>query len=435
MNLTLLTVLFTVFGFLLSGVWIALSLMATAGISLELFTNLPVGKIWAQALWNSLNNWALAALPMFIFLGEMIMRTKMSVLLFEGLKPWVQFIPGRLLHINVVGSAIFAAVSGSSPATVATIGKITLRRLDEEGYDKSLSYGSLAGAGTLGLLIPPSIVLIIYGVLGEVSIGRLFIAGILPGLLLAGLYSGYVAIRVLINPKLAPSGRETFTAKEMLASLWKLFPVSFLIMFILGSIYTGFATPSEAAALGVLGGIVVAGLLGDLTWRNLIDSVKGTINTSSMICFIIVGASFLSVAMGYLHLPATIATYIGSLGLGPYVMILLFTIFYIILGFFLDGISMIVMTLPITLPLAVLSGFDPVWFGIFLVLVIEAGQITPPVGFNLFVLQGLTNEPLEKIVIAAAPFFLIILFAILLITTFPEVVLLLPGLVMKGAAG
>jgi C4-dicarboxylate transporter, DctM subunit len=434
MNMALITLLVTVFGFLLSGTWIALSLMATAGISLELFTNMPVGKIWAQALWNSLNNWALAALPMFIFLGEMIMRTKMSELLFEGLKPWVQFIPGRLLHINVVGSAIFAAVSGSSPATVATIGKITLKQLDAEGYDQSLSFGSLAGAGTLGLLIPPSIVLIIYGVLGEVSIGRLFIAGVLPGVLLAGLYSGYVAVRVMINPQLAPTHRATFTWRERLASLWKLTPVSFLILFILGSIYTGYATPSEAAALGVLGGIVVAGLLGDLTWRNLIDSVKGTINTSAMICFIIVGASFLSVAMGYLHLPATVASYIGALGLSPYALILLFTLFYIVLGFFLDGISMIVMTLPVTLPVAVLSGFDPVWFGIFLVLVIEAGQITPPVGFNLFVLQGLTGQPLEKIILSAIPFFLIILFAIVLITTFPKIVLLLPGLMMQSVA-
>ncbi len=435
MNLALVSILVIVFGFLLSGTWIALSLLATAGISLELFTNMPVGKIWAQALWNSLNNWALAALPMFIFLGEMIMRTRMSELLFEGLKPWVQFIPGRLLHINVVGSAIFAAVSGSSPATVATIGKITLGQLEAEGYDRKLSHGSLAGAGTLGLLIPPSIVLIIYGVLGEVSIGRLFIAGVLPGLMLAGLYSGYVAIRVLINPKLAPTHRTTFSWRERLASLGKLSPVSFLILFILGSIYSGYATPSEAAALGVLGGIVVAALLGDLTWKNLIDSVKGTINTSAMICFIIVGASFLSVAMGYLHLPATVASRIGALGLSPYALILLFTIFYVVLGFFLDGISMIVMTLPVTLPVAVLAGFDPVWFGIFLVMVIEAGQITPPVGFNLFVLQGLTNQPLEKIVLAAVPFFLIIIIAIALITTFPQIVLLLPGLMMQGAAG
>lgn len=435
MNLTIFAVLITVFGFLLSSTWIALSLLGTAGLSLELFTNLPVGKIWAQALWNSLNNWALAALPMFIFLGEIIMRTKMSELLFEGLKPWVQFIPGRLLHINVVGSAIFAAVSGSSPATVATIGKITLNKLHEEGYDKTLSYGSLAGAGTLGLLIPPSIVLIIYGVLGEVSIGRLFIAGVIPGLLLAVFFSGYVALRVMINPSLAPTHQEKFTWKHRLLSLWKLFPVMFLILFILGSIYTGFATPSEAAALGVLSSIVIAGFLGDLTLKNLVDSMKGTINTSAMICFIIVGASFLSVVMGYLHLPATIANYIGSLGLSPYVLILLFTFFYIILGFFLDGISMIVMTLPITLPLAVLSGFNPVWFGIFLVLVIEAGQITPPVGFNLFVLQGLTQEPLEKIVMAAIPFFLIILFTIILIVAFPAIILFLPDLMMQSVSG
>ncbi|MCK5517437.1 MAG: TRAP transporter large permease subunit [Desulfobulbaceae bacterium] len=435
MNLTIFAVLITVFSFLLSSTWIALSLLGTAGLSLELFTNLPVGKIWAQALWNSLNNWALAALPMFIFLGEIIMRTKMSELLFEGLKPWVQFIPGRLLHINVVGSAIFAAVSGSSPATVATIGKITLNKLHEEGYDKTLSYGSLAGAGTLGLLIPPSIVLIIYGVLGEVSIGRLFIAGVIPGLLLAVFFSGYVALRVIINPSLAPTHQENYTWKHRLLSLWKLFPVMFLILFILGSIYTGLATPSEAAALGVLSSMVIAGFLGDLTLKNLVAAMKGTINTSAMICFIIVGASFLSVVMGYLHLPATIANYIGSLGLSPYILILLFTFFYIILGFFLDGISMIVMTLPITLPLAVLSGFDPVWFGIFLVLVIEAGQITPPVGFNLFVLQGLTQEPLEKIVMAAIPFFLIILFTIILIVTFPAIILFLPDLMIQSALG
>lgn len=435
MNLTLFSLLFFIFGLLASGLWIALSLMATAGLSLEIFSSMPVGKIWAQALWNSLNNWALAALPMFIFLGEMIMRTRMSELLFDGLKPWVQLIPGRLLHTNVVGSAIFAAVSGSSPATVATIGKITLGKLAEDGYDKNLSYGSLAGAGTLGLLIPPSIVLIIYGVLGEVSIGQLFIAGVLPGLMLAGLYSGYVIVRVLLNPKLAPTQREKFSWRDRLQSFWKLFPVTFLILFILGSIYTGFATPSEAAALGVLGSLVIAGLLGDLTLSNLMGAIKGTINTSAMICFIIVGASFLSVVMGYLHLPATIANSIAALGLSPYILILLLTLFYIVLGFFLDGISMIVMTLPITLPLAVQSGFDPIWFGIFLVLVIEAGQITPPVGFNLFVLQGLTEQPLQRIVVAAFPFFLLIMLSIIIITLYPDIVLVAPKLMLKAATG
>lgn len=431
MNLTLTAILLIVFGFLASGVWIAMSLLATAGISLELFTNMPVGKIWSQALWNSLNNWALAALPMFIFLGEMIMRTRMSELLFDGLKPWVQLIPGRLLHSNVAGSAIFAAVSGSSPATVATIGKITLAKLSDDGYDNTLSYGSLAGAGTLGLLIPPSIVLIIYGVLGEVSIGQLFIAGIIPGILLAGLYSGYIVLRVMLNPNLAPTERAKFSRKDYLTSLIKLSPVAFLILFILGSIYSGFATPSEAAALGVLGSIIVSFCLGDLTMKNVMESIKGTINTSAMICFIIVGASFLSVVMGYLHLPRTVATSIAEMGLSPYLLILLLTLFYIVLGFFLDGISMIVMTLPITLPLAVQSGFDPIWFGIFLVLVIEAGQITPPVGFNLFVLQGLTDQPLERIVKAAVPFFLIILFTILLVTLFPQIVLLGPRLMIQ----
>jgi len=427
MNITLITVLILLFGLLGSGVWIAMSLLATAGISLTLLTSMPVAKIWSQAMWNSLNNWALAALPMFIFLGEMILRTRMSDLLFEGLKPWVQFIPGRLLHTNIVGSAVFAAVSGSSPATAATIGKITLHQLEKDGYNKQLSYGSLAGAGTLGLLIPPSIVLIIYGVLAEESIGQLFIAGVIPGLMLASLYMGYVIVRVLLNPGLAPRGREQFGFRARMISLLKLLPVASLIFFILGSIYSGIATPSEAAAVGSLGSVIIAAALGDLRWSNLVEALKGTIKTSAMICFIIVGASFLSVAMGYLKPPAEVAKFISSLGLSPYLLIAILTVFYMLLGFFLDGISMIVMTLPITLPLAVQSGFSPVWFGIFLTLVIEVGQITPPVGFNLFVIQGLTGEKLETVALAAIPFFLLILFAVALITIFPIIVTILPA--------
>lgn len=322
---------------------------------------------------------------MFIFLGEMILRTRMSALLFEGLTPLVQFLPGRLLHTNVAGSAIFAAVSGSSPATAATIGKITLKQLDEQGYDRSLAYGSLAGAGTLGLLIPPSIVLIVYGVLAEVSIGQLFVAGILPGILLAGLFGSYIAVRVLLNPRLGPDRRQRFTWGERLGALLKLLPVASLIVFILGSIYLSFATPSEAAAIGVFASLGMAALLGDLSWATFVGATRGTLNTSAMICFIIAGASFLSVAMGYLRLPASIAQAIGEMGLNPYGLIVILTLFYIVLGFFLDGISIIIMTLPISLPLVVQAGFSPLWLGIFLVMVIEAGQITPPVGFNLFV--------------------------------------------------
>jgi len=427
MNIILFTVLALLFGLLGSGVWIALSLLATAGISLNIFTSMPVEKIWSQALWNSLNNWALAALPMFIFLGEMILRTRMSSLLFEGLKPWVQHIPGRLLHTNIIGSAVFAAVSGSSPATAATIGKITLQKLKEDGYDRMLSYGSLAGAGTLGLLIPPSIVMIIYGVLAEESIGQLFIAGVIPGILLAGCYSGYVVVRVLLNPKLAPDVHYQFTRRERLLSLGKLLPVVSLIIFILGSIYSGLATPSEAASIGAIASVVIAWILGDLKWDALVQAVRGTINTSAMICLIIVGASFLSVAMGYLKLPANVAKFIADLGLSPYLLILILTVFYMILGFFMDGISMIVMTLPISLPLVVQAGFSPVWFGIFLTLVIEVGQITPPVGFNLFVIQGLTNERLERIALSAVPFFILILLVVAFVTVFPDVVTWLPS--------
>lgn len=427
MNITLATALLLLFGLLGSGVWIAFSLLATAGISLGIFTQMPVAKIWSQAMWNSLNNWALAALPMFIFLGEMILRTRMSDLLFRGLKPWVQFIPGRLLHTNIIGSAVFAAVSGSSPATAATIGKITLEQLRADGYDPMLSHGSLAGAGTLGLLIPPSIVLIIYGVLSEESIGQLFIAGIVPGFMLAALFSGYVILRVLINAKLAPRKRYSFTWGERLHSLLMLLPVASLILFILGSIYSGLATPSEAAAVGALMSVIIAILLGDFKWQSFLQAIRGTINTSAMICFIIVGASFLSVAMGYLKLPAEVARAIGALGLSPYMLILILTLFYMVLGCFLDGISMIVMTLPICLPLAVQAGFSPVWFGVFLTLVIEVGQITPPVGFNLFVIQGLTNEPLERVALAAVPFFLVILLMVTLITIFPAIVTWLPS--------
>ncbi len=416
-------------GLLGSGFWIAFALMATAGVSLEIFrSSMPVDKIFAQALWNSLNSWSLAALPMFIFLGEMILRTRMSRLLFDGLRPWVQFIPGRLLHINVFGSAIFAAISGSSPATAATIGKITLDELAARNYDKKLSHGSLAGAGTLGLLIPPSIVLIIYGVMAEVSIGKLFVAGVVPGIILAFLFSGYIVVRVALNPALGPDDAQMFTWGERFLALGKLFPVFFLIVFILGSIYLGLATPSEAAAIGVVTSVIIAAVLGDLSWRNFTQALRGTLNTSAMICIIIAGASFLSVAMGYLQIPSSIAQAIGNAGVSPWQLLVLLGIFFVVLGAFLDGISIIVMTLPITLPLIVQAGFSPLWFGIYLTILIETGQITPPVGFNLFVIQGLTKEPIERVALATLPFFFILLFGVLLFSVLPGIVLWLPGL-------
>lgn len=428
MSTALLPVTLILLGLLGSGFWIAFALMTTAGLGLELFRTVPVERIFAQALWNSLNSWSLAALPMFIFLGEMILRTRMSKLLFEGLIPWVQFVPGRLLHINVFGSAIFAAVSGSSPATAATIGRITLDELKARKYDPKLAFGSLAGAGTLGLLIPPSIVLIIYGVMAEVSIGRLFVAGIVPGLVLALLFSGYIITRVTLNPALGPDDPQMFTWRERLVALGKLSPVAFLILFILGSIYLGFATPSEAAAIGVVSSLIIAALLGDLSWRNFVAAVRGTLNTSAMISFIIAGASFLSVAMGYLQIPTTIARAIAEMGVAPWQLLVLLAVFFIVLGAFLDGISIIVMTLPITLPIIQQAGFSPLWFGIYLTILIETAQITPPVGFNLFVIQGLTKEPIEKVALAALPFFVILLMGVVLIAAVPGLVTWLPSL-------
>lgn len=429
MTAPLVTLVVALFGLLGAGFWIALALLTTAGIGLEFFTRIPMERVLAQSLWNSLNSWSLAALPMFIFLGEMILQTRMSKLLFEGLTPWVQGIPGQLLHTNVAGSAIFAAVSGSSPATAATIGKITLKQLDDQGYDKNLSYGSLAGAGTIGLMIPPSIILIVYGVLAEVSIGKLFVAGILPGIMIALLYHLYIIVQVMRNPALGPNTKLEVTTRMRLLALVKLSPVTLLIVTILGSIYAGWATPSEAAAIGVLGSLIVAAVLGDLNWRTFSVALRGTLNTSAMICFIIVGASFLSVAMGYLRLPANIASAIGAMDLNPYTLIVVLTVFYLILGFFLDGISIIVMTVPISLPLIIQAGFSPLWFGIFLVMVIQAGQITPPVGFNLFVVQGLTGQPIGRVAIAALPFCLLLLVALLIITVFPAFVAWLPSFV------
>lgn len=429
MSPALLPVALILLGLLGSGFWIAFALMTTAGLSLEIFRgSMPVDKIFAQALWNSLNSWSLAALPMFIFLGEMILRTRMSRLLFDGLIPWVQFIPGRLLHINVFGSAIFAAISGSSPATAATIGKITLDELAARNYDKKLSHGSLAGAGTLGLLIPPSIVLIIYGVMAEVSIGKLFVAGVVPGIILALMFSGYIVLRVALNPALGPDDPQKFTWIQRLQALGKLFPVAFLILFVLGSIYLGFATPSEAAAIGVVTSVIIAAVLGDLTWRNFTQALRGTLNTSAMICIIIAGASFLSVAMGYLQIPSAIARGIAAAGVSPWQLLVLLGVFFVVLGAFLDGISIIVMTLPITLPLIVQAGFSPLWFGIYLTILIETAQITPPVGFNLFVIQGLTKEPIERVALAAFPFFVILLLGVVLFSLLPGIVLWLPGL-------
>ena len=414
---------------LASGMWVFVSLALAATISLFAIMGFPLDKIGAissRILVRSASSWEIAAVPMFIWMGEIMFRTDISDRLFRGLAPLVQRIPGGLLHTNVFGSALFAAVSGSSAATTATVGKITTTELTSRGYSQSLALGSLAGAGSLGLLIPPSIVLIIYGVLAEVSIAKLFLAGIFPGLLIAALYAGYIAVRCLITPSLAPHTRADIKDTGVLAISRNLAPVFGLIIVVLGSIYTGWATPSEAAAIGVFAAVSFALVTRQMTRDVFLTSLSNALKTSCMVCAILMAAALLSTAIGYMHIPRNIALYIGTLNMSPALLITVLALFFIVLGFFLDGISIIVMSLPITLPIVVQAGFDPVWYGIFLVVMIELGQMTPPVGFNLFVIQGISNVPIYKIAVYAIPFFLLMCVAVILLVLFPEIALWLP---------
>lgn len=425
-----LVILVLILFFLGLGVWVFAGLFLVSVSGLFLLLDMPaqrIGVIGTNIIFRYASAWELAAIPMFIWMGEIIFRTDISNRLFRGLSPLVDFVPGRLLHTNILGCTLFAAVSGSSAATTATVGKITTTELQRRGYDRNLAIGSLAGAGSLGLLIPPSIVMIIYGILAEVSISRLFAAGILPGLLVAGIYSSYIMLRALAQPEKAPREATRLTLLQRLVGALNLLPVLFLMLIVLGSIYSGLATPSEAAAVGVAAAVIVAVGLRQLTWQIFRDSLMGAIRTSCMVCIILISAAFLSTAMGYLHVPSNIARTIGEMNLSPIALILALSLFYILLGLFLDGISIIVMSLPITLPLAMMAGFDPVWFGIYLVLMVELGQVTPPVGFNLFVIQGLTGESIGRVAWAALPFFLLMCLAVVVITAFPGIALWLPG--------
>lgn len=415
-------VLSTLIMLLGAGVWVGFSLIGVGFVSLSVFRDMPVGTFLAFDLWNSLNTPELVALPLFILMGEILYHTRLSESVFRGLAPWIGGVPGRLLHVNVVGCTLFAAVSGSSAATTATIGRMTLAELKARGYDEDIAMGSLCGAGTLGFLIPPSIILILYGVLSETSIIELFIAGIVPGALLALAYMSYIAVRVVLKPSLVPKDGTVFTWGDRFRAIKDLGPIFGLIGAILGSMYAGIASPSEAAVVGVAGALVIAVAQRSLSRQTLVIAFFGAIKTCSMIALIVAGALFLSKAMAFLGLPQAIAGAIGGLNLNPFALILLLMVFYIMLGCVIDGLSAIVMTLALVLPLITDAGFDKVWFGIFLVIVVEMSQITPPVGFNLFVVQGLTDAPISRIAKASLPFFLIMVTMVIVITLFPGLV-------------
>jgi C4-dicarboxylate transporter, DctM subunit len=414
------------FALLGSGVWIGRALAGVAWIGMTLFSSRPAGDAMAVTIWGTASSWTLTALPLFVWMGEILFRTRLSEDMFKGLAPWLERVPGRLLHTNIIGCTIFAAVSGSSAATCATIGKMTLPELARRGYPDGITIGSLAGAGTLGLLIPPSIIMIVYGVSANVSIAQLFIAGIVPGVLLGVLFSGYIVVWALVNPQLVPAATERTTFGQKLHASRHLIPVVLLIVLVLGSIYTGVATATEAAAFGVVGSLVLSAAQGSLGWHTFRDSLLGATRLYCMIALILSGAAFLTLAMGYIGLPRELAEWIAALGLSPFALIVALAIFYIILGCFLDGISMVVLTMGVILPTVEKAGIDLLWFGIFVVLVVEMAQITPPVGFNLFVLQGMTNRQITWIARHALPMFFLMCIAVLAIWFFPSLVTLLP---------
>ena len=461
-----------------TGMWIFVGLLVASLFSLFVLLDFPVqrvGAITRPVMLKAIFSFELAAVPLFIWMGEIISRTQVSTLLFRGLQPWVSGLPGGLLHANVGGSVLFSAMSGSSVATTATVGRVTLRELAQRGYDQKLSLGSITVAGTIGIMIPPSITLIVYGLIAEVSVVQLFAAGVLPGLMLGVfyssyigarclidpsltparteryslsdklralgnlapvaflvtlmlgvLYSSYIAARCLIDPSLTPARSERYSLTEKLRALGNLAPVAFLVTLMLGSIYGGYATPSEAAAVGVLGALIIAMISGGISAAKLYQTAMGAVRITAMIGSAFAAAAVLASAIGFLRLPMHVSLAISALDLSPYMLLLMLTIIYILLGCVLDGISMILMTVPITLPLLLMAGFDPVWVGVYMVLIVEIGMVTPPIGFNLFVLRGIVGVSIGRIAMATLPFFLIMLLGGLLLVLFPQIALWLP---------
>ena len=427
--------LFTLFFLLGSGVWIALSLIGVAFVGMELFTSRPAGDAMITTIWTTASSWSLTALPLFIWMGEILYRTRLSEDLFKGLAPWMNNLPGRLLHTNIVGCTFFAAVSGSSAATLTTVGKMSVPELRKRNYPEKLTIGTLAGSSTLGLMIPPSLTLIVYGVTINESVVQLFMAGVFPGLVLALLFMLYVGIWATINKKDMPKKDPEISFYEKIKSSRFLFPIFGLISFVIGSMYMGWATPTEAAAFGVIGGLVLSSLQGSLNFKTFIDSLLGATKTSCMIAFILAGGAFLTLSMGFTGLPRAIAEWIGSLGLSNFELLMFLMVFYIILGCFLDGISSIVLTMAVVEPMIRTAGIDVIWFGIFLTILVEMAQITPPVGFNLFVLQGMTKHNMVFLAKAAFPMFMMMVIMVFIIIAFPELATYLPSTVKGPGAG
>ncbi|ARE38343.1 TRAP dicarboxylate transporter [Rhodovulum sp. P5] len=427
--------LFVLFLLLGSGVWVGLALMGVAYVGMELFTTRPAGDAMITKIWSSSSSWTLTALPLFIWMGEILYRTRLSEDMFKGLSPWMARLPGGLIHTNIVGCTVFAAVSGSSAATLTTVGKMSIPELRRRDYPENMVIGTLAGAATLGLMIPPSLTLIVYGVTINESITKLFMAGVLPGLVLAGMFMAYVAITSFVSRSFNPQPEPPMTMLERVKNSRFLIPVICLILVVIGSMYMGYATATEAAAFGVIGALVLAATQGSLTFGTFTESLMGAVRTSAMIALILSGAAFLSLSMGFTGLPRGLADLIASWDLSTFQLLMALLVFYIVLGMFLDGISSVVLTMAVVEPMIRQAGIDIIWFGIFIVVVVEMAQITPPIGFNLFVLQGMTGHEMTFIAKAAIPMFLIMVVMVFVLIAFPELATWLPENIRQRAGG
>jgi tripartite ATP-independent transporter DctM subunit len=433
----LVTISFVLLGFLmvllLGGVWIAVALLATGWVGMQFVGGgIPAGSVLATTIWGNAASWELAALPLFIWMGEILFRTKLSEEMFRGLAPWLRRVPGRLMHVNVLASGLFGSVSGSSAATTATVAKIALPELVRRGYSEKMALGSLAGAGTLGILIPPSITMVVYAVAANVSIIQVFLAGFIPGLIVMLLYSGYIAGWHMLHPEQSPPAEPSMTLREKLRESANLIPVSLLIVLVFAALAFGWATATECAAWGVVGSFASAWWQGFLDRKSFAASVMGTVKVTCMIMLILAGAGFMKQSMGYTGVPNALAGWVDGLGLSPFALIAALTVMYIVLGTALDGISMIVLTTSVVLPMVERAGFDLVWFGIFMVLVVEMAEVSPPVGFNLFVLQTMSGRDSNYVALAALPFFFLLVVTVAIVTVFPWLVMVLPRAVFPG---
>jgi len=413
---------------------LALAVPVAAGLGIlglilaGLYSTFPLSFALGEVSWATSNNFLLVAIPFFVLLGEILLRSGMAERMYNALVLWVPWLPGGLMHANIAACAMFAATSGSSVATAATIGTVALGEIEKRGYSERLFLGTIAAGGTLGILIPPSINMIIYGVLTDTSIPKLYLAGVLPGLVLAALFSLTVLVFCIVRPGLG--GRPTTTTwGARIAALPDLLPPVVIFLAVVGSIYAGWATATEAAALGVIAALGVAAVHRRLTMSVLLEAFEGTMKTTAMIMAIIVAAYFLNFVITSIGLTNRVNRFITELGLGPVQLLIVVVIFYFILGMIMETLSMMVATVPIIAPIMFKAGFDPVWFGVVVIILMELALITPPVGLNLYVVQGLRKRgKIDDVAVGASPFVITMLLMILVLSLWPNLALWLPSI-------